>query len=78
MKDAQVTVLLENIDDKLESLAEVVDSIHERLVNVEQKVEAIPQIVDNIKTIKAVQTDQGREIRHIERYLTTQGMPSRA
>ena len=78
MSDNHTDGVLEDIQGKLLGLAEAMNLMHQDIKEMKPKVALIPQLATDIETIKAVQTDQGREIRHIETYLTSQGMPALA
>lgn len=78
MADNYTDVLLEDIQDKLLGVAEAMSLMHDDIKVMKPQVALIPRMAADIETLKAVQTDQGREIRHIEKYLTSQGMPARA
>jgi pyridoxine 5'-phosphate synthase PdxJ len=78
MADNHIDVLLENIQDKLQLLIEVTGVMAQDVKEMKPQVALIPEMRADIKTLKAVQSDQGIEIRHIEKYLISQGMPTRA
>ena len=78
MQDAHAQVLLEAIQDKLGLLVEVTNVLAQDIKEMKPQAALIPEMRADVKTLKAVQADQGKEIRHIEKYLTSQGMPARA
>jgi len=78
MQDNHVGVLLEDIQDKLQGLAESMSVMQQDITAMKPQVALIPQIDANVQTVKAVQVDQGRQLRHHEDYLLGKGMPSRA
>lgn len=70
---------MENIDDKLEVLAESVGAINERLIRVEETVSAIPQMANDVKTVKVAITDHSKHQYKLEaRVANLETMPSRA
>ena len=78
MQDNHVGVLLEDIQGKLQGLAESMSVMQQDIATMKPQVALIPQIAADVQTLKAVQTDQGQELRDHEDYLKSQGMPSRA
>lgn len=82
MKDDYTAVLLENIDSKIDTLAEVMGVLAQDVLGMKPKLEVVAQ---DVKTLKALQTAQGHELRamnerlgNVEDYLAMQGMPQRA
>ena len=89
MQDNHTGVLLEDIQDKLQLLLEVVSPIARDVAEMKPQV---AQLTADMKIVKAVQKDQGRDLKqvnsrlghvenklgHMEDYLVMQGMPQRA
>jgi len=59
-------VLLEDINDKLQHLAEGVSVLLEGNQEIRKVVDRIPAIEDNVKAIKAAVTDQSRQLNSVE------------
>ncbi|MGH7866364.1 MAG: hypothetical protein ACREP9_01760 [Candidatus Dormibacteraceae bacterium] len=63
MKKDHLEVLLEDIDDKMQRLAEGVSLIQDDMRVVKKDVSEIPEMKDDIKAIKAAVTDHSGELR---------------
>jgi len=71
-------VLFENMNGKLDLLLEATSLLAQDVSEVKSQVKRIEEIVKDIPTIKAVQREQGKDLRHISNYLIERGMPARA
>ena len=78
MSDNHTDVLLEDIQGKLQLLVDVTSVLAQDIKEMKPQVALIPQLAVDVQTLKVVQADQGKELRHIEKYVTGQGMPARA
>jgi len=78
MSDNQLGVLLEDIQSKLQALAEAISVIQQDISEIKIQIAPIPKMAADIEAIKAVQVDQGQHLRYHETYLVSQGMPARA
>jgi archaellum component FlaC len=71
-------VLIEDMRDNMAVMVEAISVLAQDMAVVKSQVALIPEMSDDIKAIKAVQREQGKDLRHITDYLIGQGMPTRA
>jgi hypothetical protein len=78
MQDSQVAVLLEDINDKLEGLADSMTVMNERLTRVEQNVSRIETITNSIKPMQQVIAEHNTQLDTQDERLNALEMPQRA
>ena len=78
MQDDHVGVLLEDIQSKLQGLAESASVLARDMHEVKQTIAPIPQMASDIAAMKAALTDHSTQLADHENRLQTLEMPSRA
>jgi len=69
MSDNRTDLLLEDIQSKVQLLVEATSVLAQDMHAVKQSVARIPEMADDIKVLKAVQKEQGKELREHSRIL---------
>lgn len=67
MNDNSVGVLLEDVQDKLQRLAESISNVHHDIQYLKTTTAKIPELADDVRVIKAAVTDQSRQYNEIDR-----------
>jgi hypothetical protein len=78
MQNSHLGVILEDIQDKLQSLAEAVSHMNQRLIKMDKSVDLIPEMAGNIKAIKLVARNHDMELKDHEQRIAKLEMPTRA
>jgi len=78
MQSGQLGVILEDMQDKLQSLVESMSNMNQRLITMNRSIDLIPEMADDIKAIKAVMREHEGQLDNHEQRIAKLEMPARA
>jgi ABC-type transporter Mla subunit MlaD len=71
MKDDHVAILLEDINGKLDGLADVIKGVSEKVDSIDQRLEHVETNTEHLPAVEAAVTDQSHQLNELEQRITS-------